>query len=80
MDINEKKNLVKRWRETGEIPEGCYGSDKYFSPPGGISVDELDTICDQLNEEWEAQDSGLRVYWSAGEFLPAFVEQRQLPI
>jgi len=72
------KALVKNWRETGLIAEGCSGNNTYFSTPGGMGCKELDAICDELNAEWEAEDSHLRVGWYAGEFHPRERRQRDL--
>lgn len=79
MQYEGKKQAVKVWAETGEISPECKGDDSYFSPPGGISCDVLDRICDELNAEWKSQDQGYRVGWSMGEFRKGFVQQRTLP-
>lgn len=79
MNYEEMKSTVRSWRENC-LPD-CNGpDDSYCKDIESISCVELNSICDELNAEWEARDSALRIYWAMGEFLPGFKRQRELDL
>ena len=79
MNYKEMKDTVRKWREDC-LPDLSGPSDSYCKDIRSITGAELDSICDELNAEWEGQDSALRIGWSMGEFRPGFKRQRELPL
>ena len=78
LTYQKKKNAVRTWRNTFVVPEGFWGGTAYLGTPGDISCDDLNSICEELNAEWELQDSANRIGWNMGEFIPGSVRQREL--
>jgi len=64
---------VLNWRqeiERGEMIQDRFHKKEYMSFEGTISCDDLDVICDAVNDVFKRLHTKYRVGWSAGEIIP----------
>lgn len=74
--LEEMVNVVREWRE--DLQEDGKRPKQQYPDTGPIPLSYFDSVCDVLNAEWKNSNSGLRIYYSMGDFRPSFKEQIEL--
>ena len=76
LTLQEMTDVVRAWREN--LQEDGKRPKEQYPDTGAIPLAYFDKICDTLNAEWNNAGSGLRIYYSMGDFRPSFKSQLEM--